>query len=167
MSDHPHISFIAEQLLRDLQITPLNMCLSFSRLEQDFIFLQVPLSIMHVGSLLQNKEHDSAAEIQSPDTQKRTSHAHLPPPPRATDPTLDFFSPQFDALKALYADLRRPNEWVAPLNTLAQCRFILPEEMRESLAHLQQVSSKTRASFRCPHLCSSISLTDALLAAWP
>ena len=75
---------------------------------------------------------------------KAESKVRLPPPPRHPDPTLDFFSMQFDAPKALQHDLQRPNEMVAPLNSLPQCRFILPMEMKESLAHLQQLSTKTK-----------------------
>lgn len=75
---------------------------------------------------------------------KAESKAKLPPPPRHSDPTLDFFSEEFDALKALQHDLQRPNQMVAPLNNLPQCRFILPAEMEESLAHLQQLSKKTK-----------------------
>ena len=57
---------------------------------------------------------------------------------------------EFDALKALQHDLQRPNELVAPLNSLPQCRFILPAEMKESLTHLQQLSTKTKVTVPLP-----------------
>eukprot|EP00250_Pteridium_aquilinum_P029773 c40102_g1_i1 orf=210-944(+) len=48
--------------------------------------------------------------------------------------SLDFFSPDFDALKALHAkDLAPPNPRVRPLDNLSSCRRILPEEIPESI----------------------------------
>lgn len=81
----------------------------------------------------------------------------LPRPPRPKDSTLDFFSMQFDALKALRtADVKRPNELVAALNNLSQCRFILPAEMKESLVHLQQLSTKTKVTYALKIYCSGL-----------
>ena len=84
-------------------------------------------------------------EVQIPDYASPESRIRLPRPPQAKDPSLNFFSMEFDALVALRApEVRRPNELVAPLNNLAQCKFILPKEMEESLSHLQQLSTKTK-----------------------
>lgn len=47
---------------------------------------------------------------------------------------LNFFSPDFDALKALHTkDLAPPNPRVRPLDNLSSCRRILPEEIPESI----------------------------------
>ncbi len=51
------------------------------------------------------------------------------------DPGLDFFSDQFDALRALETPgLLPPEPDVQALDYLAKCRVLLPEEMPESLA---------------------------------
>lgn len=58
---------------------------------------------------------------------------YLPPPP-PRNPALDFFSWEFDAALALSnAHLRPPNIRVASLQSLSQCRFILPAELEDSL----------------------------------
>ncbi|KAI5054921.1 hypothetical protein GOP47_0030066 [Adiantum capillus-veneris] len=52
----------------------------------------------------------------------------------STSGSLDFFSPDFDPLKALHArDLLPPNPRVRPLDNLSSCRRILPEEVPESI----------------------------------
>ena len=48
------------------------------------------------------------------------------------------------------ADLERPNMKVAALENVQQCRFILPEEMEESLANKEIAPHKSKV-----HLCIS------------
>jgi hypothetical protein len=55
-----------------------------------------------------------------------------------TSPSLDFLSPEFDPVEALYAaSFEVPYPQVKPLDNLSRCRAILPPEVPESLAHHQ------------------------------
>ncbi|CAL8470332.1 g9874 [Coccomyxa elongata] len=65
----------------------------------------------------------------------------------AYDSSLDFFSPKFDALKALYNfDLQPPNPKVLPLDNISKCRAILPAELPESRAARMAINPKRRRS---------------------
>ena len=63
----------------------------------------------------------------------------------APDPSLDFFSDQFDAAKVLATPgLQPPVPDAQPMDYLAKCRTILPEEMPESVgANVRGVGAKT------------------------
>lgn len=60
--------------------------------------------------------------------------------PEALDPALDFFSPLFDAAKALAAPgLKPPRPKARPLDNVAKCRALLPPELEDSAAYRQML----------------------------
>lgn len=71
--------------------------------------------------------------------------------------SLDFFSPEFDALEALRTkDLIPPNPRVRPLDNLNTCRRILPKEVAQAIVNIQpkpprsleSISAQERAKAR-------------------
>lgn len=75
-----------------------------------------------------------AASQASASTAIRQGH------PEALDPALDFFSPLFDAAKALAAPgLKPPRPKARPLDNVAKCRALLPPELEDSAAYRQML----------------------------
>ncbi|KAJ7524771.1 hypothetical protein O6H91_17G020500 [Diphasiastrum complanatum] len=77
--------------------------------------------------------------------------------PPTLPPSLDFLSPDFDALEALHTKgLQPPNPRVRPLDNLASCRRLLPQELPESLANVavkaprsaESIAAQARAEAR-------------------
>ncbi|BDA44372.1 probable small nuclear ribonucleoprotein Sm D-like protein at C-terminar half [Coccomyxa sp. Obi] len=78
---------------------------------------------------------------------KEEDTAKEAPSAPAYDSSLDFFSPQFDALKALYNfGLQPPNPKVLPLDNISKCRAILPADLPESRAARMAINPKRRRS---------------------
>ncbi len=66
------------------------------------------------------------------------------------DASLDFFSPQFDAAKALATPgLQPPDAEAQPLDYVAKCRFLLPAELPESLAENKAQQQQQPANEVC------------------
>ncbi|EIE26087.1 hypothetical protein COCSUDRAFT_40248 [Coccomyxa subellipsoidea C-169] len=78
---------------------------------------------------------------------KEMAEAKEAPSTLEYDATMDFFSPQFDAAKALSTPgLLPPNPKVLPLDNISKCRAILPAELPESRAAKMAVNPKRRRS---------------------
>eukprot|EP00898_Chlorokybus_atmophyticus_P002049 jgi/Chlat1/2845/Chrsp194S03009 len=93
---------------------------------------------------------DKGAEQSARDRQERSAG----PSTSASqiDPTLDFFSAAFDALKALHTPgLQPPNPRVRPLDTLRLCRVLIPDDapdIEKYDADMREPVKKTRESQR-------------------
>ncbi len=83
----------------------------------------------------------------------------MPAPLHTVDPGLDFFSPQFDATRALAMPwLQPPDPSVAPLDNIWKCAKLLPPELPESAAAMEAARPQKRRT-QAQHGSSSTSLT--------